>query len=180
MPTTIFAPEEIPSTKGPAMGLRKKVWSKKPDTDSAPPRMAASSIRGIRILKIILLSEEASVTARRVSEPVKRSRNRAFTPDQTMWNTSPAGISTEPVFTLSTSPHPKRRASRSMVTRKRPAVVRRSRRDDRIRSWVSIGFRLSKDGPGRRKSSARGKKTNHCQIRTAESGGRWSPRDHRW
>ena len=28
MPTTIFAPEEMPSTKGPAMGLRKNTCSR--------------------------------------------------------------------------------------------------------------------------------------------------------
>ena len=63
IPTTILAPEEIPNTKGPAMGLRKKVWSRNPETESAPPRMAASSIRGIRMLKMILLSVEPSSTA---------------------------------------------------------------------------------------------------------------------
>ena len=47
--TVSLAPEEMPSTKGPAMGLAKKVWSRKPDTDSAPPRMAAASTRGRRM-----------------------------------------------------------------------------------------------------------------------------------
>ena len=46
----ILAPDETPSTKGPAIGLRKKVWSRKPDSDNAPPNTAASSIRGRRIL----------------------------------------------------------------------------------------------------------------------------------
>ena len=46
--TASLAPEEIPSTKGPAMGLAKKVWSRKPDRDSPPPRMAAAKIRGAR------------------------------------------------------------------------------------------------------------------------------------
>ena len=35
--TTSLAPEEIPSTKGPAIGLLKNVCSRNPDTDSAPP-----------------------------------------------------------------------------------------------------------------------------------------------
>ena len=155
IPTTIFAPEEIPRTNGPAMGLRKKVCSKNPDTDRAPPRMAARSIRGIRILKMILLSEDASVTVRRVSEPVTDPGKKAFTADHTMWKTSPAGISTEPVFTLSTNPHPNKRVSSTIVSRNRPAVVMASRRDARYRS--SIRFHLSKHGPGRRIHSARGK-----------------------
>ena len=45
MATTSFAPEEMPSTKGPAMGLAKNVWSRNPATESAPPsRMAASTL----------------------------------------------------------------------------------------------------------------------------------------
>ena len=47
--TTSLAPEEIPSTKGPAMGLAKKVWSRKPDTDNAPPRITTARILGSRI-----------------------------------------------------------------------------------------------------------------------------------
>ena len=35
--TVSFAPDDIPSTNGPAMGFPKKVWSKYPDTDNAPP-----------------------------------------------------------------------------------------------------------------------------------------------
>ena len=75
IPTTILAPEEMPSTNGPAMGLRKKVWSKKPDRARAPPNMAASSIRGMRMLKIIRLSGAAVITALSSSAywPVKRS-----------------------------------------------------------------------------------------------------------
>ena len=52
--TTIFAPDEIPSTNGPAMGLPKKVWRRNPDTDRPPPRMAAMSTRGRRIFQIML------------------------------------------------------------------------------------------------------------------------------
>ncbi len=44
--TTSLAPEEIPSTKGPAIGLLKKVCSKNPETESAPPRMITASILG--------------------------------------------------------------------------------------------------------------------------------------
>ena len=44
-----FAPEETPSTKGPAMGLAKKLCSRKPDTLSAPPSRAAAARRGRRI-----------------------------------------------------------------------------------------------------------------------------------
>ena len=47
--TTSFAPEEIPRTKGPAMGFEKKVCKRKPDTESAPPRIRAASILGRRI-----------------------------------------------------------------------------------------------------------------------------------
>ena len=50
----IFAPEEMPSTKGPAIGLRKKVCSRKPAKDSAPPSTAASSSRGSRIFHMML------------------------------------------------------------------------------------------------------------------------------
>ena len=59
-PTAIFAPDEIPRTKGPAMGLRKKVCNRKPDTESAPPKIAASRILGSRIFQIILLSTDSS------------------------------------------------------------------------------------------------------------------------
>ena len=47
--TTNFAPEEIPSTKGPAMGFEKKFCNKQPDTDNAPPKIAAASSLGRRI-----------------------------------------------------------------------------------------------------------------------------------
>ena len=36
--TIIFAPEEIPSTYGPAIGLEKNVCNKNPERASAPPR----------------------------------------------------------------------------------------------------------------------------------------------
>ena len=44
--TTIFAPDEIPSTKGPAIGFLKNVWSRKPDSARAPPSTADVMIRG--------------------------------------------------------------------------------------------------------------------------------------
>ena len=46
--TKSFAPEETPSTKGPARGLRKKVCNKYPDTDRAPPRINALKSLGKR------------------------------------------------------------------------------------------------------------------------------------
>ena len=47
--TATFDPEEIPRTKGPAMGLAKKVWSRKPDTARDPPSSTAAATRGRRI-----------------------------------------------------------------------------------------------------------------------------------
>ena len=52
--TTSLAPEEIPSTNGPAIGLLKKVCRRNPDTDRAPPRMMTARILGRRISHIIL------------------------------------------------------------------------------------------------------------------------------
>ena len=52
--TIIFAPDEIPSTKGPAIGLWKKVCNKYPARASAPPRINAASVRGIRMSHRIL------------------------------------------------------------------------------------------------------------------------------
>ena len=52
----IFAPEEIPSTNGPAIGFEKNVCNKKPDRDNAPPSNAAIRIRGRRIFHMILYS----------------------------------------------------------------------------------------------------------------------------
>ena len=51
--TTSFAPDEIPRTKGPAIGFEKNVCKRKPDTESAPPRVRAASILGSRISKRI-------------------------------------------------------------------------------------------------------------------------------
>ena len=52
--TISLAPEEIPNTEGPAIGLLKKVCSKNPETESAPPRMITASILGRRISQTIL------------------------------------------------------------------------------------------------------------------------------
>ena len=62
--TVSLAPEEMPSTKGPAMGLAKKVWSRKPDTLKAPPRMAAASTRGRRMPQTMPSFGPASRTER--------------------------------------------------------------------------------------------------------------------
>jgi hypothetical protein len=51
--TVSFAPEDIPSTKGPAIGLWKNVCNKKPDTERAPPSITAANTLGIRISIII-------------------------------------------------------------------------------------------------------------------------------
>ena len=54
MARNIFAPDEMPSTNGPAIGLRKKVWMRNPESESAPPKTAASKSLGSRIFQIIL------------------------------------------------------------------------------------------------------------------------------
>lgn len=64
--TTIFAPEEIPRTNGPAMGLAKNVCKRKPDKDKAPPSIAAIRILGRRILQIILYSVAAPSRRKRI------------------------------------------------------------------------------------------------------------------
>lgn len=50
----ILAPDEIPSTKGPAIGFLKNVWIKKPESDNAPPKTKERIILGILIFIIIL------------------------------------------------------------------------------------------------------------------------------
>ena len=47
--TVNLAPDEMPRTKGPAIGLWKNVCSRKPETERAPPRIIAASKRGRRI-----------------------------------------------------------------------------------------------------------------------------------
>ena len=56
MATAILAPDEIPRTKGPAMGFSKKVCSRKPESASAPPRIADIRILGNRIFQTMLIS----------------------------------------------------------------------------------------------------------------------------
>ena len=51
--TVSFAPDEMPSTNGPAIGLLKNVCRRNPETESAPPRIAAAIIRGRRISQMI-------------------------------------------------------------------------------------------------------------------------------
>ena len=70
--TTILAPDDIPSTKGPAIGLLKKVCSRKPARDRAPPRTAAIRILGILIVHIILTSSSRPC-------PVKSTPSIRFT-----------------------------------------------------------------------------------------------------
>ena len=45
----------MPSTKGPAMGLPKKVCSRKPETARAPPSRAAVSSLGRRMFQTMAL-----------------------------------------------------------------------------------------------------------------------------
>ena len=55
-----FEPDEIPRTNGPAIGFRKKLCSRYPATESAPPKIIAESARGIRISQMILLAAESA------------------------------------------------------------------------------------------------------------------------
>ena len=64
--THILAPEEMPSTKGPAMGLPKNVCRRKPDKARAPPRIAACRILGMRIFQIILTSDASPCFRNRI------------------------------------------------------------------------------------------------------------------
>ena len=67
MVATSFAPDEIPSTKGPAMGFAKNVWSRKPDTDSAPPSITAERIRGRRMSHTMRYEAASPVLLNRIS-----------------------------------------------------------------------------------------------------------------
>ena len=70
--TTSLAPEEMANTKGPAMGLAKKVWRRKPETDSPPPRMTAAQMRGRRSVRTMpnsVLPSEGLKRMRRISAP---------------------------------------------------------------------------------------------------------------
>ena len=55
--TVSFAPDDMPRTYGPAIGLLKKLCNRKPDTESAPPRSAAAIARGSRISVTIVCAE---------------------------------------------------------------------------------------------------------------------------
>ena len=55
-PTNSLAPDEIPRTKGPTIGFLKKVWSKYPEMDNAPPNNMADRILGSLILNRTLYS----------------------------------------------------------------------------------------------------------------------------
>ena len=70
--TVSFAPEDTPSTKGPAIGLAKKVCSRKPETESAPPSSAAASSLGIRMLQ---MTREAIVSSPAEKSAAKSSRS---------------------------------------------------------------------------------------------------------
>ena len=65
--TTSFAPDEIPSTNGPAMGFAKNVCSRKPDTDKAPPSITAERIRGRRISHTMWYEVSSPVLLSRIS-----------------------------------------------------------------------------------------------------------------
>ena len=54
--TVNFAPDEIPSTKGPTMGLLKNVCNIYPERASAPPKITAAIILGTLIFIITLAS----------------------------------------------------------------------------------------------------------------------------
>ena len=75
--TKSFAPEEIPRTKGPAIGFPKKVCSRYPETESPPPRMAAASKRGKRILRI-MRAEVPSVCLRNRAEKASPGKMRVL------------------------------------------------------------------------------------------------------
>ena len=65
--TRSLAPEEMPSTKGPAIGFPKKVCNRYPDTESPPPRTAAASRRGRRML-LMMRAEVSPVSPRNRAE----------------------------------------------------------------------------------------------------------------
>ena len=50
----ILAPDEIPSTKGPAIGFLKNACKRYPESDNAPPSTAAVSSLGSLIFHIML------------------------------------------------------------------------------------------------------------------------------
>ena len=64
--TANFAPDEMPSTNGPAMGLWKNVCRRYPDTDSAPPKMSADAMRGNLICIMICFCVRSSPPPSRI------------------------------------------------------------------------------------------------------------------
>ena len=64
--TASFAPDEMPSTNGPAMGLWKNVCRRYPDTDSAPPKMSADAMRGNLICIMICFCVRSSPPPSRI------------------------------------------------------------------------------------------------------------------
>ena len=76
--TVSLAPEEIPSTKGLAMGLAKKAWRRKPDTDRAPPSRAAARVRGRRSFQITAAYSPSRRTRMSHTSPGVRGRLPAF------------------------------------------------------------------------------------------------------
>lgn len=70
--TTSFAPDEIPSTNGPAIGLWKRVWRRYPDKANAPPKSIDANALGIRIFIRIFDTVVFSV-------PEKIAFNASFT-----------------------------------------------------------------------------------------------------
>ena len=69
--TNIFAPDEIPSTNGPAIGFLKNVCNKNPDNDNAPPKIAAIHRRGRRIFQIILYSGVPISPCRKIMRKIR-------------------------------------------------------------------------------------------------------------
>ena len=69
MATNSFDPDDMPKTKGPAMGLPKKVCIRKPDRASPPPITAAAIMRGMRSFHTMFIC---------VSPPSRRNMMRAM------------------------------------------------------------------------------------------------------
>ena len=57
----------MPRTNGPAIGFSKNVCSRKPASESAPPRIAAMRMRGRRIFQMMFTSVGLPVLVNRIS-----------------------------------------------------------------------------------------------------------------
>ena len=86
--TASLAPLEMPMTKGPAMGLAKKVWSRYPAAESAAPSSTAMTARGRRSCRMmpverasLLLPSRAAATDRgeRATLPQNRLKPNSTT-----------------------------------------------------------------------------------------------------